>query len=158
MTPITFCVMGEPLGKARARVTKNSTFTPPRTKAFELATAWEARKEMTDREVVDGPVKLFAVAEFAIPKSWPNWKREAALRGEIAHTSAPDADNVLKAIADALNDVVWRDDSQVVDMGLVKRYGLQPKTVVTVWPLPMATAQTARNPERPHITKRRRAA
>lgn len=38
------------------------------------------------------------------------------------HTSKPDTDKLLRAVGDALTAVVWRDDSQVVDLHGVKRY------------------------------------
>lgn len=38
-------------------------------------------------------------------------------------TTRPDATKLLRAVEDALNGVVWRDDSQVVDQRVQKRYG-----------------------------------
>ncbi len=48
------------------------------------------------------------------------------------HTSRPDADNILKAIKDALTGVCWHDDSQVCDVRLLKLYGDVPKMIITV--------------------------
>ena len=44
----------------------------------------------------------------------------------------PDLDNVLKAVLDAMNDVVYVDDSQVVNMVAHKRYSAQPRIEVYV--------------------------
>ena len=40
-------------------------------------------------------------------------------------TSVPDTDNVLKAVSDAMNGIVYRDDSQVVNAVVWKRYSEQ---------------------------------
>ncbi len=58
--------------------------------------------------VHDGPVSVEVRAYFAMPASWPKWKREL---GEREHTSKPDSDNVSKLVLDALNHVAWRDDA-----------------------------------------------
>ena len=47
-------------------------------------------------------------------------------------TSRPDGDNVIKLIGDALNNIVWRDDSQIVVHSVSKLYGDTPKTVIRV--------------------------
>ena len=52
-------------------------------------------------------------ATFPVPASWPKSKREAAFAGRLPHIKPPDGDNVLKNI-DALNEVVWVDDKQIV--------------------------------------------
>ncbi|MCO7656007.1 RusA family crossover junction endodeoxyribonuclease, partial [Pseudomonas aeruginosa] len=44
-------------------------------------------------------------------------------------------DNVIKAIYDGLNGVVWKDDVQVVKAVVGKRYGETPGVRVKVVPL-----------------------
>ncbi len=48
--------------------------------------------------------------------------------------SRPDIDNYCKWVLDCLNSTgsVWKDDSQVVAMTAVKRYGEQPRTEIEV--------------------------
>jgi Holliday junction resolvase RusA-like endonuclease len=41
-------------------------------------------------------------------------------------TTKPDADNVVKAVFDGLNGVAFRDDVQVVDLRVRKRYSATP--------------------------------
>lgn len=43
-----------------------------------------------------------------------------------------DADNVLKAVCDGMNGVVFKDDSQAVSVVLAKRYGETPRLRVMV--------------------------
>lgn len=70
-------------------------------------------------------------AFFSIPVSWSLKKQRAAALGELRHTKRPDLDNVVKAIKDGANGVVWKDDSQVDDVRASKRYG-QPRVEVEV--------------------------
>lgn len=38
-------------------------------------------------------------------------------------TARPDIDNLVKAVTDALNGILWKDDSQIVSLSAEKRYG-----------------------------------
>ena len=55
-----------------------------------------------------------------------------ALDGCIAHTTKPDGSNVLKAIEDGLNGIVYVDDSQIVMSHIEKHYSDSPRVEVTV--------------------------
>jgi Holliday junction resolvase RusA-like endonuclease len=148
---IKFTVEGEPQGKGRARsfmrkpkqweemgfgpMPKIGHYTPKDTRAYETLirdTAWLA---MQGHEMFEGAVRLEILAVFSVPKSWSIRKREAALNGQVFHTSRPDADNILKAFKDAMNGVVYRDDSRVVEGMFAKLYGAAPSVSVTVMPL-----------------------
>ena len=52
--------------------------------------------------------------------------------GEILPTKKPDADNIAKIIADALNGVAYRDDSQIAEMLIVRRYADIPVVAVEI--------------------------
>lgn len=43
-------------------------------------------------------------------------KKTAMLSGELLPTKKPDIDNIVKAVLDALNEVAYRDDTQVVEL------------------------------------------
>jgi Holliday junction resolvase RusA-like endonuclease len=49
----------------------------------------------------------------------------------LYHTSRPDADNILKAVKDALSGVCWIDDAQVSYAVIRKTYGNEPKMIIT---------------------------
>ena len=44
----------------------------------------------------------------------------------VYHTSAPDADNILKFVGDALNGIFWRDDRQIAIARINKVYAGSP--------------------------------
>jgi Holliday junction resolvase RusA-like endonuclease len=101
------------------------TYTDEETEAYEKALKAEARTVMGDLPPFEGPLLVAVTAGFAVPASWPQKKRDAALAGTVHPTGKPDWDNVAK-MTDALNEVVWKDDSQVVRGTLVKKYAEQP--------------------------------
>ena len=53
-------------------------------------------------------------------------------RGLIRPTKKPDIDNVVKALADALNHVAYRDDTQIVDCQVRKFYADEPRVEVLI--------------------------
>ena len=57
------------------------------------------------------------------------------LDGRLLPTSKPDTDNVLKAVLDGCNGVLWRDDVLVVDVRIRKRYAATPCVRVEAWQL-----------------------
>lgn len=145
---IRLLITGEPVAKGRGRAVNTPkgirVFTPTKTRSFEADVKATARTVMGNRPPVDGPLELRIRAVFSIPQSWPRWKREMALRGDVLHTSKPDHDNCTKAIQDALNGIVWRDDSQICICETVKHYGERPAVIVTVEPIQAVCTQTSR--------------
>lgn len=84
-----------------------------------------------------GPVEgaLAVTFEFIMPRPTSLPKK----RGTPPHTKRPDIDKLSRAVMDALSDVAWRDDSQVVDMHPTKRYAEieeTPGVVIGIRPVP----------------------
>ena len=67
-----------------------------------------------------------------MPASWSAKKRTQALAGDIRPAKKPDSDNVIKAVCDGMNGVVWRDDVQAVEGSWRKVYGETPGLMVRV--------------------------
>lgn len=66
----------------------------------------------------EGPMFLEIVAVWPRPKGWPKTKRLDRQR----KATRPDADNVAKAVCDALQGVAYRDDAQA-DFCVRRYYG-----------------------------------
>jgi Holliday junction resolvase RusA-like endonuclease len=134
--PVTITVLGNPASKGRPRFTRQGVaYTPTETRRNAETLAWAAREAMSTQAgnvMFDTPVEMIVLAEFQVPKSWSNKKKNAAITGELRHGSRPDIDNVVKQATDALKGVVYRDDSLVWRLAAIKRYSNQPKLVVTV--------------------------
>lgn len=110
-------------------------FTPKKTANWEAYARMCATATMQGQRARREPCELSVIAVFPVPKSWPGWKRDAALNGEIRHTTKPDLDNILKAAKDALNGVVYADDAQVTQTTMRKQYGTSPRVVIEVYPV-----------------------
>lgn len=138
MTPtnVAFTVPGEPQGKGRPKVVKIAGFTrmatPAKTVAYEGLVAHAASRAMGGMPPVDGACAVELVVTLSVPASWSKKKQAAALAGQVLPTKKPDIDNVVKAIFDGMNGVVWRDDVQAVDVVLRKRYGALPGVSVNL--------------------------
>ncbi len=121
------------MGKERVRITKTGhAYTPQRTVNYESLVALAAQEAMRGKDIVTGPVKLALVAAVPVAKSWPKKRREAALEGREMPTGKPDIDNMVKAIADGMNGVVWVDDAQIVTLAVQKVYSETPGVAVFV--------------------------
>ena len=130
---VTITLTGEPRGKGRPRFTGNGpVYTPARTRQYEQALSWQAKIEMRGREPAAVPLRVVVIATFLIPGSWSKAKREAALTGELHHINRPDVDNIGKML-DSCNKIVWCDDSQIVDLRVMKQYGEVPSLRVEVY-------------------------
>lgn len=136
---VAFKIPGEPQGKGRPRIGKvgqhSRMFTPQKTVAYEGLIAMLAQEAMQGREIITRPVMLEMLMLHPIRSSWSKKKQAQALAGEILPTVKCDADNCIKAVCDALNGVVWRDDVQVVVLHLRKKFSSVPSVSVRVVPL-----------------------
>lgn len=144
---------GEPRGKGRPRSrvawTKSdkpfvAVYTDAETRKYETALAWAAKAAMRGHSPLMGPLAVTVRAFFTVPKSWTIKKRDAALTDVVRPTGAPDCDNIAKMI-DALNGIVWRDDSQIVEIEITKRYGERAVLFVEVDELEVWTMETDQN-------------
>ena len=52
--------------------------------------------------------------------------------GSLLPVKRPDLDNYVKAILDGANEILWHDDSQIVDLLLYKRYDKKPRVEIKV--------------------------
>ena len=129
---IHFIVLGPPVGKARARVTRTGhAYTPQKTVDYEKAVRTAFMTQCKESYEKDVPLILSITAWYPIPKSASKKKRQQMLNGEIIPTVKPDISNVIKSIEDALNGAAYHDDSQITGLYMSKVYGEQPR--VEVW-------------------------
>lgn len=122
--PLVFVVPGTPQGKGRPRFSSksNTTYTPPNSRAYEATVGRMALVGMRGREQFSGPLHMDMRAHFAIPASWSKDRKTAALLGLLKPTSKPDIDNLLKAVADGMNGIVYADDAAIVSFSCSKVY------------------------------------
>jgi len=114
---IEIVIEGQACAKERPRLGRRGrVYTPPRTRAYAARIAAAGRRAMIGRAPLTGPVRIEVVWRRAAPTSWSKARRLAALQGLERPTKRPDADNIIKAVADALNGIAWIDDAQIVEI------------------------------------------
>jgi Holliday junction resolvase RusA-like endonuclease len=132
---LVFEVPGEPVGKGRHRTVARrgaggktflANITPEKTVRYESDVAVFAAQAMAGRPLLQGPLWMHLTAFYARPKSHPKHNPPQWV------TKKPDASNVLKAVEDALNGVAYRDDSQLADARVLKRWSERPRIVVSI--------------------------
>jgi Holliday junction resolvase RusA-like endonuclease len=134
--PITISLQGIPVPKGRPRLSsyrgRVRVHTPEASRIYEEAVRLTAWREMRGHEPFQGAVHVELRFQFAPPSSWSEKKKLAAIAGEIAHTSKPDADNLTKSWLDAMNRIVFSDDAAVTKVTAEKRFGPCSLAVATV--------------------------
>jgi len=129
-------VDGAPVAKGRARVTTRGRFarvyTPAKTRRYEDLVRCEAVAVMQDRPPVLDAVTLCVTAYVTMPKSLSRKRRADAIDGILKPTTRPDADNYAKAALDGCNGILFKDDSQVTDLIVRKRYSDRPRMVIVM--------------------------
>ena len=131
-------VPGEPIGQPRHRVStigkRARMYLPTKHPVHDYKAAILAAfiSEAKRWRTIQGPVLVGIQVWFGIPASWSRKKRTSHCG--LYHAQKPDADNVVKAVLDALTDCeVWVDDSQVVICQVTKRWGWQePQTLIEI--------------------------
>ncbi len=128
----TFTVPGKPIGQPRHRIAKNGG------RYIDANHAIHAFKDLIrlsckQRHPFEGPVSVKITAYMPRPAKY----EKQLPPGACPHVWKPDADNIGKAILDALNGKAWLDDSQVNEITVCKLCvprGTEPKTIITIEP------------------------
>jgi Holliday junction resolvase RusA-like endonuclease len=133
---VTYIVYGEPVGKGRPRFAKRgnfvSTYTPQKTKTYEDEIRMMAKAAMGASEPLETPMTVAIYIRVGIPASYSKQKRKDALSGVLRPTKKPDLDNIAKCFLDGMNDIVYLDDKQVVNLHVTKVYAETPAVEVMV--------------------------
>ena len=128
---ITITIPGTPVGKGRPRVTRHGTYTPEKTREYQQKVRDCYHAQCTGGFAGGVPILARITAYFPIPASYPK-KKQAALEGAF-HLKKPDADNIAKAVLDALHGLAYPDDSAVQLTGALKFYtNAAPRVEVTL--------------------------
>ena len=114
-------IPGTPVAQPRHRVSARGGFA--RTYLPKKHPVHEYKRRIAeytaDWPVFVGPVNVFIEVAFPMPQSW-SYKKQETMR-EAYHAQKPDADNIAKAILDALK-ARWKDDAQVARLSIDKRW------------------------------------
>lgn len=142
LAEVRFDIPGPPKAQGRAKtriVTAKGTgrqfasiYTPASSRKEAGEVRYLASRQMGDRVPFEGPIQINLSFLLAIPTSFSKKARREALAGWQFPAKKPDYDNLAKLICDAMNGIVYRDDSQIVTAFITKRYSEQPTVLVSV--------------------------
>jgi len=126
MMQITFTIPGPPHGKGRPRFARRgnfvATYTDAKTASYEDQVRFYALQAMGSSEPLKTALEAFIYIRLPVPKSYPKKRAEACLNGSEWPCKKPDWDNVAKSICDAMNSIIFVDDSQIVECHVRKVY------------------------------------
>jgi Holliday junction resolvase RusA-like endonuclease len=132
---IQFTVYGEPVAQGRPRFSNQGGFTkvydPAKSKDFKKYVKLVASQNRPDK-LLEGPISMEVKIFKASLKSFSKKKAAQAEEGVLRPLTKPDVDNYVKGVKDALKSVIWRDDSQVVDLYISKWYSETPRIEIII--------------------------
>ena len=125
---IKIIVFGDPVPKARARTVRlkngqSVSYTPEKTASWEDSIRMQALTHRPEK-LLDGPLALEATFYRIKPPSKP--------KKCFYPDTKPDLDNLCKSVTDALEGLIYTNDSRFVDKILRKRYGDPPRVEISI--------------------------
>ena len=129
-----FEVIGDIKGKARPRVNTYTckAYTPTNTKDYEILVKQYFKIKYPRFVPLENRLSVKIVATFKVPKTTTKKDREQIEKGLISPTKKPDIDNIVKIILDALNQMAFKDDTQITKLEVEKVYGEEEKVYVAI--------------------------
>ena len=124
---VKFKVNGKPQGKGRPRFARRgnfvTTYTDEKTKTYENQIRDIAMVAMGASEPLKTPLEAFIYISYPVPASYSKTRTKDCLEGLERPTKKPDIDNVIKAYLDSMNNIIYLDDTQIVELHSTKVYG-----------------------------------
>jgi Holliday junction resolvase RusA-like endonuclease len=123
-----FIILGEPVAKGRPKISSFGgharAYTPKKTRDAEANIRSQIVQQLPNGFI---PFKDALSISIEVYRSKPKSKPK-----RVTHpTTKPDLDNYLKTILDAMNTVVFEDDSQIISINAKKEYGI-PKIKIEI--------------------------
>jgi Holliday junction resolvase RusA-like endonuclease len=132
---IRFTVYGEPIAQGRPRATTINghvrMYDPKKSRDYKNYIRLAASEHKPEK-LLEGPLSMKVKIYRPSLKSFSKKKAEMAEKGELRPVTKPDTDNYVKAIKDALKSVIWKDDSQVVELHASKYYSQNPRIEIEI--------------------------
>lgn len=126
---IVLKIEGVPIPFKAAFVSKKGSFNP---RWKEMKVMREMLKDQYQGPVLEKAITCDYTFYMPIPKSTSKKKRALMLLGVIRPICTPDLDNLRKLYSDILQDIVIKNDSQIVDGRSAKFYGEVPQTIIQI--------------------------
>lgn len=126
---IEFTVLGSPVAQARGRAVamKNGkgirVYDPKNVKDYK-SKFYSAACEVAPAVPIDEPIAVWLDIYVERPASWPKRRTQACTK--------PDVDNFAKAALDAMESVIYKNDSRIVSLIVEKHLSDKPRVDVRI--------------------------
>jgi len=117
-----------PLSQGRPRVTRWVTYDPNKDKKTWIK--HQISEQFAER--LSCPISVELEFFMPIPKSASKKKQKEMSDQKIIHTKKPDIDNLIKTYLDCMNDLVYKDDSQIYSLSAYKYYSNDPRIEIEI--------------------------
>lgn len=127
--PVKITIAGQPLSKLRPRFLSRKHVIDPQSAqkhAIRQRIALQ-HKNPTDKPLIV-KLRFFMNSHSNANQSDTNKK----LWGFSAHDMKPDVDNLAKFYLDCGNEILWKDDKQIVGLEIHKSYDINPRTEIEI--------------------------
>ncbi|MGQ9003210.1 RusA family crossover junction endodeoxyribonuclease [Bacillus subtilis] len=134
---IKFTVYGEPVaqGRPRGSIRNGRCICEIQQNQSNSNSMWHwLRLSIAQKQLLLVLSQMDVKVYRQMPKSVSNSKKkkEKAEKGLLRPTTKPDVDNYVKGVKDALNHLIYKDDSQVVDLKVSKFYSEEPRVEIKI--------------------------
>jgi Holliday junction resolvase RusA-like endonuclease len=127
-----FEIHGNPIPQQQTRFANGHSYDPSKKDKEQIQ--WQIR-HYAPKEPLQCPIQIDMTFYVPIPQSTSGIKKRQMNNQVILPIKKPDIDNLAYLITNAMKAIFYKDDAQVIDMYLHKRYGNEPRTVVKVIPV-----------------------
>ncbi len=125
---IVYEIPGNPIPLQRHRHSGKKCFDSQKKEKQTLQ--WHIKSLIQGLFPAHSAIKLVVEYHMPIPKSYS--KKRALECLTRSHTKKPDLSNLIKFTEDALNGIMWNDDSLISEIEARKFYSEKPKTVFKI--------------------------
>jgi Holliday junction resolvase RusA-like endonuclease len=123
----TFTILGIPKAQGRPRFARMGSFV----KTYDPKDSRQYKDNVAAQIVAQQPV--FCEGPLRVELCFYLPRPKTLSKKVLHHTKKPDLDNLIKGTKDAMKGIVWRDDSQVVNLEAAKIYTeTEPKVEIRV--------------------------
>jgi Holliday junction resolvase RusA-like endonuclease len=106
------------------------TFYDP-SREYKDALIWQMRS-YAPKSLLEGPLSVDLMFYLPVPKGVSKVKSRLMLAGQLFPHVRPDVDNLAYVVTNAMKMVYYKDDAQIIDLAMHKRYHETPKIVVKI--------------------------
>lgn len=132
---IEITIPGEPVAQGRPKATTVNghvrMYDPKKSSDFKQLVSFYAAQKAPG-VLLDGQLIINVIVFRKIPTSKSKTWIQKAIDYLIRPTTKPDCSNYLKGIEDALNGIIYTDDSRIVTAIVQKVYSQTPKTLIQI--------------------------